>query len=328
MKDKILKLKNFGFDSKTLSSLSESQINHLYSRLIVEQSTPGVTTTKVTKDVTTVGDSALSAGARVNVDGKQKTVKKVPGGVQIEGDMTEEKKDESKPFKVCNAQIAKLAGTSKRSEWSKEHLEKYKKCAENLKESLSNKNKDVTLQLENKIMELVKYHIPPRMTKSELIKYITESNPAVAPTKPKPSTRPTIGKPNSGINPRPNIKPATQAKSKEVSESPEVAPSKPKTSPGTKEPPKPTKKPSHPGKDPHPGVKEAPRATNPAVAPTKPKTSPGTKEPPKPTKKPSHPGKDPHPGVKEAPRAGQISPDEAKEKIIDTIMKILNDEQN
>lgn len=285
MKDKILKLKSFGFNSKTLSGLSESQLNHLYSKLILEQSTPGVTTTKVTKDVTTVGDSALTAGARVNVDGKQKTVKKVPGGVQIEGDMTEEKKDDSKPFKVCNAQIAKLAGTSKRSEWSKEHLEKYKKCAENLKESLSNKNKDVTLQLENKIMELVKHHIPPRMTKSELIKYISESNPAVAPTKPK-------------------------------------------TSPGTKEPPKPTKKPSHPGKDPHPGVKEAPRATNPAVAPTKPKTSPGTKEPPKPTKKPSHPGKDPHPGVKEAPRAGQISPDQAKEKIIDTIMKILKDEQN
>jgi hypothetical protein len=61
----------------------------------------------------------------------------------------------------------------------------------------------------------------------------------------------------------------------------------------------------------------------PAVAPAGPKTKPGTKQPPSPVKTPSHPGKNPNPGVKEAPRAKNIDPEEAKEKIIDTIMKML-----
>jgi heme-binding NEAT domain protein len=60
----------------------------------------------------------------------------------------------------------------------------------------------------------------------------------------------------------------------------------------------------------------------PATAPVKePKTKPGTKQPPSPVKTPSHPGKNPNPGVKEAPKA--IDAEKAKEKIIDTIMKML-----
>jgi len=63
----------------------------------------------------------------------------------------------------------------------------------------------------------------------------------------------------------------------------------------------------------------------PATAPTKPKEKPGTKERPGPTKPKIRPGKNPHPGEKEAPRAGKqnISPEEAKDKVIKSITSLL-----
>jgi hypothetical protein len=222
MNSKIKKLKEFGLNDKTLSPLSESQINQLYSKLIAEQPQPGVTTNKVVKDVVKVTDSALNTGTRLNVGGAQKTLKKVPGGVQIEAEFKEKKESKVNPFAACNASIAKIAGTPKRSEWSKEHLDKYKKCAEKLKESRLDKNKNVSLQLEEKIMELVKKHVPPRMTKSEIIKYVSENSPSVAPSKPdvkpaKPGTK-TPPKPRPAHplrNPRPGEKEAPRAKSPE-----------------------------------------------------------------------------------------------------------------
>ena len=59
--------------------------------------------------------------------------------------------------------------------------------------------------------------------------------------------------------------------------------------------------------------------SEPAVVPAKPKTKPTTKPDTKPT--PFDPRKNPHPGEKEAPRA--ISPEQAKNTVIDTIMKLL-----
>jgi hypothetical protein len=62
----------------------------------------------------------------------------------------------------------------------------------------------------------------------------------------------------------------------------------------------------------------------PATAPSKPKTSPTTK-PGTPDKKPrpSHPGKNPNPGEKESPKAKKISPEKAKDEVLDVIMQLL-----
>jgi hypothetical protein len=54
------------------------------------------------------------------------------------------------------------------------------------------------------------------------------------------------------------------------------------------------------------------------TAPTKPITKPI------PRPKPKSPGSNPHPGEEEAPRA--ISPERAKNEVINAIMKILNNE--
>ena len=90
--------------------------------------------------------------------------------------------------------------------------------------------------LENEIMRIVEKHIPPRITKGDLIKYLSEDV--------------------------------------------ETAPSKPKTNPTTK-----------------PG--------------TKPSTKP----------RPKHPGQNPNPGENPAPKA--ISPEKAKDEVINAIMKLL-----
>jgi hypothetical protein len=62
----------------------------------------------------------------------------------------------------------------------------------------------------------------------------------------------------------------------------------------------------------------------PATAPSKPKTSPTTK-PGKPSTKPrpSHPGKNPNPGEKESPKAKKVSPEQAKDEVLDLIINLL-----
>jgi hypothetical protein len=70
-------------------------------------------------------------------------------------------------------------------------------------------------------------------------------------------------------------------------------------------------------------VKKEVGENSPSTAPTtKPApTKPGTKTPPKP--RPAHPGKNPNPGEKEAPKAKKVSPEKAKEEVLDLIKKIL-----
>ena len=57
----------------------------------------------------------------------------------------------------------------------------------------------------------------------------------------------------------------------------------------------------------------------PITKPKKPITKPDTRP------KPKHPGQNPNPGEKEAPKAKgpKVSPEHAKDKVIDTIMNLL-----
>jgi hypothetical protein len=272
---KALQLVEHGLSVKTVSKLTESQINTLHSRLIKEQtSQAGVTQRRVVKDVTNVTDAALSnpSGAQINMTGPKK-VKKVPGGVEISdgydlekggdevtqnrkqvgpstddgfgdysdgtGEFTEgkKKKKEQNPWAICTAQLGKEFKTTERSEWSSKQTAKYERCVKDVKKSLKEGKNPLSLFLENQIMKIVEKNLPPKITKGDLVNYLTEQGPAVAPT--KPSTKPT--------------------------------------------------------------------------------TKPGTKPAPKP--KPAHPGRNPNPGENPNPKA--ISPEDAKDKIIDAIMNLL-----
>jgi len=71
--------------------------------------------------------------------------------------------------------------------------------------------------------------------------------------------------------------------------------------------------------NPRPGEQIDPKAGEPTTAPTKPITKPNTK----PTTRPAHPGKNPRPGEQIDPKAGRISPEDAKQEVIDVILNLL-----
>ena len=341
---KALELIEKGMTAKTVSKLTESQINVLHSKLISEVLTQTTTSYTITPDELKKGVALPQQPA-----GKSLALKQTPQGVikatpnegeigedvevsndpnkdtetqdahQVgastnDGDnndddgmynfesIEEEKKDGPNPWAICHSQV----GPKKSRKWER--------CVREVKKQLGEGKNPVSLFLENEIMKIVERNILPRITKGDLLKHLNEDENFA--TKHL----------QSGFG----SKSSTKVK-KEVGESePAVAPTKPKTNPTTKPGTKP-QKPSHPGKNPNPGENPAQKAKskkemdeqNPSPAPTtKPApTKPGTKTPSKP--RPSHPGKNPNPGENPAPKAKKVSPENAKNEVIDVIIKML-----
>jgi hypothetical protein len=271
---KSLELIEMGLSSKTVLKLTESQISTLHNRMVVEAMTQSTTTSY------NVPTDDVKKGVKLPPSPKGMNIQQTSTGIKATPTEEVKENDDNKnnPYAICRKQL----GPRKNA--------KFESCVKQVKKSLKEGKNPISLFLENKIMQIVESHLPPRITKQDLVQYLSEQNPATAPVK------------------------------------------EPKTKPGTKQPPSPVKTPLRPGKNPNPGVKEAPKAkkknkevseNSPTTAPAGPKTKPGTKQPPSPVKTPLRPGKNPNPGVKEAPKAKNINPEEAKEKIIDTIMKML-----
>ena len=306
---KALELIEKGMSSKTVSKLDESQIDILHTRLVGEQVTeiPSKKTYKVgpkggkigdvvvsqdpnTKEVmvTTEQDDlenndALGADAMQSATGQETphmADDMAPDGMDDDSDNnrkemgeSKKKKDDPNPWAICHSQV----GPKKSRKWER--------CVREVKKQLAEGKNPVSLFIENQIMKIVEKNLPPRITKGELVKYLTEGNsPSVAPSKPK---------------------------------------TKPTTKPGTK-----PQRPAHPGKNPNPGENPAPKAkkevdeNSPSVAPSKPTTKPTTKPGTKP-QRPAHPGKNPNPGENPAPKAKGPSAEEAKDKVIDVILNLL-----
>jgi len=284
---KALELIDKGLSSKTVSKLTESQIDTLHKKLFVEQTmvskTDSATITKLKQEKKPfqVYEKELDEEEEVTVDPNKETETQDPHQVGPSSDdgfgdetdgmgmFEEDKKDGPNPWAICHSQV----GPKKSRKWER--------CVREVKKQLKEGKNPVSLFLETQIEKIVEKHIPPRITKGDLLKVISESEPAVAPTKPK---------------------------------------TKPTTKPGTK--------PSHPGKNPNPGENPAPKAkksetkeqqTAPTTkpAPTKPGTKPDTRP------RPAHPGKNPNPGENPAPKAKKVSPEDAKDTVIDVIMNLL-----
>ena len=258
---KALELIEKGLSSKTVSKLDESQINTLHTKLLGEQVTevPSKKTYKIgpkggslpanpkgysvrqdpnTREVVaTAAESELEEDVEVTSDPNKETETQDPKQVGPSSDdgfgdendgmgMFEEESKEGKPnpWAICHSQV----GPKKSRKWER--------CVREIKKQLGEGKNPVSLFIENQIMKIVEKNLPPRITKGDLVKYLSEAEPAIAPTKPK-------------------------------------------TRPGTK----PSERPQ----------------------------------------KPAHPLKNPNPGEKPAPKAKKIKPEEAKDEVIDTIMKIL-----
>jgi len=288
---KSLELIEKGMTAKTVSKLTESQVNILHSKLLGEQvqempakksyqvgpnggnlpaSPKGYNVKKTaTGDVVaTPNESELEEDTDLDDSAEKQDDFDPYAGNSVGNDdgpsnddgfkggddgmgMMEEKKDGPNAYAICHSQV----GPKKSRKWER--------CVREVKKQLREGKNPVSLFLENEIMKIVERNILPRITKGDLIKHLNEEENFA--TKHLQS----FGKKSS-----PKVK-------KEVDEQ---------------------------NPSPAPTTKPAP-------------TKPGTKTPPKP--RPSHPGKNPNPGEKDAPKAQKTSPEKAKNEIIDVIIKML-----
>ena len=290
---KALELVEKGLSSTTVLKLTESQIDTLHKKLFVEQTMVSKTDTttisklKSEKKPFQVYEKELEEEEEVTVDPNKETETQDAHQVGPSSDdgfgnetdgmgmFEEDQKDGPNPWAICHSQV----GPKKSRKWER--------CVREVKKQLKEGKNPVSLFLETQIERIVEKHIPPRITKGDLLKVISESEPSVAPTKPttKPGTKPTTrpSRPaHPGKNPNPGENPAPKAKKSETKEQ--------QTSP------EPTTKP----------------------APTKPGTKPTTRP-----SRPAHPGKNPNPGENPAPKAKKVSAEDAKDKVIDVIMNLL-----
>jgi hypothetical protein len=260
---KALQLIEKGLSAKTVHKLTESQINTLHSRLLISekketkeavtvtkkettypasevnamkakgQSIPGGSSVRVNADdsvtVTAEGEvsedetddvsdsNALGADALQNITGQEAphdANDMAPDGMDDDSDdkrsmmgMAEAKKEKANPYAICHAQV----GPKK--------TRKFERCVQSVKKQLGEGKNPVSLFLENQIMKIVEKNLPPKITKGDLIKYLSEA-PATAPSKPKTSPTTKPGKPGTKPqrppspfkNPNPNENPSPKAK--------------------------------------------------------------------------------------------------------------------
>ena len=286
---KALQLIDKVMTAKTVSKLTESQINVLHTKLFISeqvQEMPSKKSYKVGQEggdlppspkgynvkktptgdvVATPNESELGEEEEVTVDPNKETETQDPHQVGPSsddgfGDETDgmgmfenEKKNKPNPWSICHSQV----GPKKSRKWER--------CVKEVKKQLGEGKNPVSLFLEAQIMNIVERNLQPRITKRDLVKYLSEGDNFA--TKHLQSWG--------------NTKPA-KAKTEVGEQAPSTAPSKPKTSPTTK-----------PGK-------------------------PGTKP-----QRPPSPFKNPNPGEKESPKAKKVSPEKAKDEVIDVIMQLL-----
>jgi hypothetical protein len=284
---KALQLIDKGMTAKTVSKLTESQINTLHSKLFLSeqvQEMPAKKSYKVGQEggnlppspkgynvkktptgdvVATPNESELEEDVEVTNDPNKETETQDPKQVGPSsddgfGDETDgmgmfesEKKNKPNPWSICHSQV----GPKKSRKWER--------CVREVKKQLGEGKNPVSLFLEAQIMNIVERNLQPRITKGDLVKYLSESE-------------------NFATKHLQGWGKTKTAKTEVGEQSPSTAPAKPKTSPTTK-----------PGK-------------------------PGTKP-----QKPPSPFKNPNPNENPAPKAKKISPEDAKDEVIDVIIKLL-----
>jgi len=248
--EKISNLLDNGIKPSTLSNLTESQLNVLYSRLVEskkKEAKEAVTKTSTTttydlsnsSDVSAV-NKALSGTANIDPNQKKMIITK-------EGEIAEKfesKKQQKYFFARCNDETLSKKEKNKWCKMADEFAKKttFDKLPEVKKEeskegyldmvgkafnkTMQNKISDIKpglkfeSELEKRIMMLVEKHISPRMSKQDFLKTITnkimiESETAPSPVKPGIKT-PVKPKKDNPYAPKPGIKPAPKASKDEL----------------------------------------------------------------------------------------------------------------
>ena len=217
---KALRLIDKGLSANTVSKLDESQVDVLYKKLFVEQinvsktDTEMITKLKSEKKPFQVYEKELEEEEEVTVDPNKETETQDPKQVGPSSDDGFGNEDDgmgmfegkSTASSICHSQV----GPKKSRKWER--------CVREIKKQLGEGKNPVSLFLENEIMRIVERNIPPRITKGDLVKYLSEAGPATAPSKPKTSPTTKPGAPDKkprpshlGKNPNPGEKESPKA---------------------------------------------------------------------------------------------------------------------
>ena len=230
---KALQLVEKGLSSKTISNLTESQIDILHKKMIGEQVSNPKIASKI-KDLDILNQKVGEVGTKMknigleeeddfDLDADQSYTGQQGSHDEYQASddgmdddtspenhdskmigMSEEKDGEPNPYSICHAQVG-----PKKSR-------KFERCVMSVKKQLKEGKNPVSLFLETQIQKIVEKHMPPKITKGDLVKYISEQGTAPAPTtKPSPTTKPGTkpGKrPNPFKNPNPGENPAPKAR--------------------------------------------------------------------------------------------------------------------
>ena len=209
-----------GFSKKTLSLMTESQVNALHKRLVNEATQ---TTTYKPEEKIAVKDMPKPNTTKKNPDGSLTVTQEIPEGKK-------KSKKGKNPWAICTSSLSDEFGTSERSEWTKGQMNKYERCVKGVKKTIEEGRNPYEFLIEQKMSEIVEKHLTPKISKKDLleairVKKLNESpdplvkpKPGVKPDtdtdfdpfdEPYPNEDPEASSPEPRTKPKPGVKPDT-----------------------------------------------------------------------------------------------------------------------
>jgi hypothetical protein len=149
-KKNLLEMRKLGFTNKTLSLLSESQIEMILEKIKKKESK----------------EATITYGANEKIDANKidptKMKKNADGSVSMELPEGKKKKKKYNPWAVCTASVGR------------KNKKKYEDCVMGVKKKLKEGRNPYEYIIESKMEEIVENNLSPKMTKGELLRIIAE----------------------------------------------------------------------------------------------------------------------------------------------------------
>jgi hypothetical protein len=217
-KKNLQEMYKLGFTNKTLSLMTESQIEMILEKIKKKESK----------------EATITYGANEKIDANKidptKMKKNADGSVSMELPEGKDKKKKYNPFAVCTASVGR------------KNKKKYEDCVMGVKKKIKEGRNPYEYLIESKMEEIVENNLSPKMTKGELLRIIAEkkmifnkpigkimttkgetmegdTKTAPAPTRTTPKTEPGTRPSHPGRRSKEQPNPKPKAKEKEASSS-------------------------------------------------------------------------------------------------------------
>jgi hypothetical protein len=233
-KKNLQEMYKLGFTNKTLSLLSESQIEMILEKIKKKEAKEVEQKTSLTFDPK--ADSKALSDAMNSKTYKSASTDPATGKVTLDMEESVEigegkkKKKKYNPWAVCTSSVGR------------KNKKKFEDCVMGVKKKLKEGRNPYEYLIESKMEEIVENNLSPKMTKGELLRIIAEKkmmmkkpidkmmsmkgetmegDTKTAPSQPKttPKTEPARRTSNPAKNPNPGVKPKPKAKKQETSSS-------------------------------------------------------------------------------------------------------------